>query len=207
MFSRRNFLNATAATGAAAMILKSQPAKAADDRPNIIGPRTGYSPQIGTLVSTLAWVQRAIPGTVKGLTTTNLDYLLDSHANTIGALLLHLAATETYYQLNTFDGMKWDSWPAAVKQKWDAAMNLGDEGRASIKGHDLDYYLGVLKEVREKSLAEFQKRDDKWLMTVDEQWFWGPTNNYCKWFHVCEHISHHVGQMAMLRARAAGARA
>ena len=102
--------------------------------------------------------------------------------------------------------MKWDSWPAAVKQKWDAAMNLGDAGRMTIKGHDLDYYLGVLKEVREKSLAEFRKRDDKWLMAVDEQWFWGPTNNYCKWFHVCEHISHHVGQMAMLRSRA-GARA
>ena len=188
------------------MILKPQPAIAADDRPNIIGPRTGYSPQIGTLLSTLAWVQNAIPGTVNGLTRTNLDYLLDSRANTIGALLLHLAATETYYQLNTFDGMKWDSWPAAVKQKWDAAMTLGDAGRATIKGHDLDYYLGVLKEVREKSLAEFRKRDDKWLMAVDEQWDWGPTNNYCKWFHVCEHISHHVGQMAMLRSRV-GARA
>jgi Protein of unknown function (DUF664) len=102
--------------------------------------------------------------------------------------------------------MKWDSWPAPVKQKWDAAMNLGDAGRSTIKGYDLDYYLGVLNEVREKSLAEFRKRDDKWLMAVDEQWFWGPTNNYCKWFHVCEHISHHVGQMALLRSRS-GARA
>lgn len=183
-------------------MLKPEPAIAADDRPNVIGPRTGYSPQIGTLVSTLAWVQNAIPGTVHGLTRANLDYLLDSKANTIGALLLHLAATETYYQFNTFDGMKWDSWPAAVKQKWDPAMNLGDAGRETIKGHDLDYYLSLLKEVREKSLAEFRKRDDKWLMTVDEQWVWGPTNNYCKWFHVCEHISHHVGQMALLRSRA-----
>jgi hypothetical protein len=137
---------------------------------------------IVTLVSTLAWVQNAIPGTVKGLTIANLDYLLDSRANSIGALLLHLAATETYYQLNTFDGMKWDSWPAQVKQKWDAAMDLGDAGRTTIKGHDLDYYLGVLKEAREKSLAEFRKRDDKWLMAVDEQWFWGLTNNYCKGF-------------------------
>ena len=202
MSNRRYSLNTTTAAGVDALGLKPQPAIAADDRPNIIRPRTGYSPQIGTLVSTLAWVQNAIPGTVNGLTRTNLDYLLDSRAKTIGALLLHLAATETYYQLNTFDGMNWDSWPAAVKQKWDAAMNLGDAGRMTIKGHDLDYYLGVLKEVREKSLAEFRKRDDKWLMAVDEQWFWGPTNNYCKWFHVCEHISHHVGQMAMLRSRA-----
>jgi hypothetical protein len=26
-------------------------------------------------------------------------------------------------------------------------------------------------------------------------WFWGPTNNLCKWFHVCEHESHHLGQI------------
>jgi hypothetical protein len=56
-----------------------------------------------------------------------------------------LAATETYYQFNTFDGMKWDSWSDAVKQKWDAAMNLGAAGRSTIKGHDLDFYLTALR--------------------------------------------------------------
>jgi len=53
----------------------------------------------------------------KNLTTTDLDYLIDLQANTIGALMLHLAATETYYQLNTFEGKKWDTWPDSVKQK------------------------------------------------------------------------------------------
>jgi hypothetical protein len=32
----------------------------------------------------------------KGLTKADLDYLVDRNANTIGALMLHLAATETY---------------------------------------------------------------------------------------------------------------
>jgi hypothetical protein len=62
----------------------------------------------------------------------DLDYLINPKANTIGALMLHLAATETYYQLNTFEGRKWDSWPDSVKQQWDAAMNLGDAGRKTI---------------------------------------------------------------------------
>ena len=48
----------------------------------------------------------------------------------IGALMLHLAATETYYQMNTFDGIKWDSWSKSIKEKWDPAMDLGDAGRA-----------------------------------------------------------------------------
>jgi len=63
----------------------------------------------------------------------NLDFLFDANANTIGALLLHLAATETYYGMNTFENKKWDSWSDDVKKKWDAAMNLGEAGRKTIK--------------------------------------------------------------------------
>jgi uncharacterized damage-inducible protein DinB len=93
-----------------------------------------------------------------------------------------------------------------VKQKWDPAMNLGDAGRKTIKGNELGYYLDALRETREKSLAEFRKRDDAWLMAVDQTWPWGPTNNYCKRFHVCEHESHHAGQIDMLKKRLAGAK-
>ncbi len=205
---RRSFLNRAAAlsAGVAGLTLIPGSALASDERINVIGPKPGYSPQIGTLVSMLTWMQHVIPLEVKGLTQQDLDHLFDSNANTIGALLLHLAATETYYQLNTFDGKNWDSWPDAVKQKWDPAMNLGKLGRETIKGHDLNYYLNTLQETRDKSLAEFRKRDDAWLMSVDNGWGWGPTNNYCKWFHVCEHESHHLGQIAFLRKRLPGAK-
>ena len=154
----------------------------------------------------LTWIQSAVVDPVKGMSMDDLDHLFDARANSIGALLLHLAATETYYQLNTFQAMKWDSWPHSVKQKWDPAMNLGDAGRRTIKGKNLDYYLNALRETREKSLAEFRKRDDAWLMAIDQNWAWGPTNNYCKWFHVCEHESHHAGQIDMLKKRLPGAK-
>jgi uncharacterized damage-inducible protein DinB len=198
------------AVGAAALIaggplLAATPATE-DTAINIIGPKAGYAPQVGTLVSMLTWMRPAVLSSTKDLSQTDLDHLFDSQANTIGALMLHLAATETYYQMNTFGGMKWDSWPDEIKRKWDPAMNLGDAGRHTIKGHDREYYLNILRETREKSLAEFAKRDDKWLMTVDKDWGWGPTNNYCKWFHVCEHESHHSGQIAFLRKRLPGAR-
>ena len=85
-------------------------------------------------------------------------------------------------------------------------MNLGDAGRKTIKGNDLAYYLDALRETREKSLAEFRKHDDTWLMAVDQTWPWGPTNNYCKWFHVCEHESHHAGQIDLLKKRLPGAK-
>ena len=57
----------------------------------------------------LAFTREQAVYNVKGMSQQDLDYLLDAKANTIGALLLHLAATDHYYGLNTFGGMKWDS--------------------------------------------------------------------------------------------------
>lgn len=209
--TRRSFLGGTAATITASLCGLQPLRMSAEADPaglDLIGPKAGYSPQVGTFVSMLTWMREAngVLSATKGLTQTDLDVLFDKNANTIGALMLHLAATETYYQMNTFDGMKWDSWSDTIKKQWDAAMNLGDAGRQTIKGHGRDYYVSILHEVREKSLAEFRKRDDAWLLAVDKDWPWGPTNNYCKWFHVCEHEAHHTGQIALLRKRLPGAK-
>jgi uncharacterized damage-inducible protein DinB len=210
---RRNFLKTSVAitAGCSALwgSLASPPSAQADDgNLNLLGPRPGYSPQIGTFISMLTWMREAngVISATEKLSTADLDYLIDANANTIGALMLHLAATETYYQLNTFDGKKWDTWPDSVKQQWDAAMNLGDAGRKNIKGHDRDYYLKILRETHAKTLAEFARRDDAWLLAPDKDWPWGPTNNLCKWFHVCEHEAHHSGQIAFLRKRLPGAK-
>lgn len=211
LVTRRSFLGGTAATiaaGLAGFPQYSDAAPAESTGPNVLGPRPGYSPQIGTFVSQLTWMREmnGVLTATRGLSQADLDVLFDANANTIGALMLHLAATETYYQIHTFEGVKWGSWPDEVKKKWDAAMDLGDAGRKTIKGHDRDYYVGILREVREKSLAEFRKKDDAWLMTADKDWPWGPTNNLCKWFHVCEHEAHHTGQIALLRKRLPGAK-
>jgi hypothetical protein len=175
------------------------------DDTNIIGPREGFSPQIGTLVSMMGWLRPEITGTVKGMTTQQLDWLLDSKANTIGALLYHLAATDAFYHEHIFKGLEWGKFDPSIMKKFSVAMELGEPARQQIKGNNVDFYLDLLKETRENTLAEFKKRDDKWFMTVDEKWPWGPTNNYCKWFHVCEHESHHLGQIAMLKGRVPGA--
>jgi len=209
--TRRNFIGGSAAAIAAGLsvtLLEPPRALAEAELPNVLGPRAGYSPQIGSFVSMFTWMreQNGVLRTTEGLSQADLDVLFDKNANTIGALMLHLAATETYYQMNTFGGMKWDSWSDDVKKKWDAAMNLGDAGRQTIKGHDRAYYVDILHEVREKTLSEFRKRDDAWMLAADKTFPWGPTNNLCKWFHVTEHEAHHTGQIALLRKRLPGAK-
>ncbi len=211
-FGRRNFIKTTTAltTGLTGITFFPQISLAMDNTPeesiHIIGPKEGFSPQIGTLVSMMNWMRMVVLRSVTNMTKEELDYLQDTKSNTIGAMLLHLAATEVWYQGNTFEGRQ--GYNENEKAKWGAASSLGDQGRKLIKGNDLDYYLNILKETREKTLVEFKNRDDKWLMTVVPKGFANePTNNYCKWFHVCEHESNHNGQIKWIKSRLPGAKA
>ena len=68
-----------------------------------IKPQPGYSPQIGILVDMLQNVQQQIFDLTKDLSQEDTDYLFDDQANSIGALIMHLAATEAYYQVETLE--------------------------------------------------------------------------------------------------------
>jgi hypothetical protein len=206
-FNRRNFLKTSAAAAGGLAGLVAMPPScswpdnsSASGSIHIIGKREGFSPQVGTLVSMLDWMRNVVVNSVQGLGQKELDYLHDAKANTIGALLLHLAAVEVFYQVNTFTPRK--RLNAAEQKQWQAALDLGQAGREQIKDHDLSYYLETLHRVRQQTLTEFRKRDDQWLAQVDPSFFDNlPTNNYCKWFHVCEHESNHNGQIKWIKSR------
>ena len=208
---RRNFLTTSAALTTGFLGLNSfqspdTPTYSKGDDLFVIGPMDGFSPQIGTLVSMLNYNRQTIINTVQSLSMEELDYLHDANSNTIGALILHLGAVDKYYQINTFEGRQ--EFNEEEKKIWDVPMNLGEEGRQQIKGHKVDYYLDMIREVREKTIKELKKRDDKWLLAVDPEWSQEqPLNTYWKWFHVCEHESNHRGQMTWLKGRLPGAKA
>lgn len=174
----------------------------------VVGPTEGYSPHIGTLVSMLNYNRSTIVDMVKPMTMEQIDYLHDNKANTIAALLMHLGAVEKFYQGNTFYGAQ--DLSVEEKKLWGAAMELGDEGRKSIKGKEISYYLDLVGGVRQKTLELLKSKDDKWLMAVDPIWSKDQNmdlNCYWKWFHVCEHESNHRGQMAWLSSRVPGGKA
>jgi hypothetical protein len=87
----------------------------------------------------LTWMQPAVTGPVKGLTQAQLDYLFDANANSIGALLLHLAATERFYQLHTFDGMKWGEFPKAEQERWMLRWTSGTRDARRSRGTSLSF--------------------------------------------------------------------
>ena len=209
--NRRNFLKksslltfgtlGTSGTLLAAPHLRPLPSFSRENDINIVGPKEGFTPQIGTMVSMMAWMRMVMLSPVKDMSVKELDFLVDENANSIGAMLMHLAASERFYQIHTFEDKEWGDWSQEDKDKWSVASGLGEQARNEIKGNDYDFYLNELTTIRENTLKEFAKRDDAWLMKVDENWAWGPTNNYCKWFHVCEHESNHNGQFKFIKSR------
>ncbi len=161
----------------------------------VIGTIEGVSPEIGSMISMLEDLKSRVEYTVKNLSQYQIDHLHDEKANRIGALIMHLAAAEVNYQVITFEGRTFNE---EEEKKWGAALHLDKEGRDEFVNHEISYYLTIFNKVREKTILELKKRDDKWLKKIQPAY--GFSNHY-SWFHVMEHQSSHLGQILFLKKR------
>ena len=162
---------------------------------NTISPRKGYSAQIGSLVEMLDDLKSRITRSVQDLNQEQTDFLLDDDANRIGALILHLAATEKYYQVYTFENRGYNT--EEIKM-WQTPMNLGRTARKELVGNPIDHYLNIWNEVRKETLRLLKTKDDAWFAKKTSR---GSMNNHWAWYHVMEHQANHMGQIQMLRKR------
>ncbi len=126
----------------------------------LIGDIPGFTPQIGRLVSMMNYARYTTLSAVEGLEVDELDYLPDPQSNSIGALLSHIAAAEVGYQAATFYTRDLNE---EERHEWGAALDLGERAKREIRGHELEYYLSRLEQVRAKTLAELGRRQDQWL--------------------------------------------
>jgi penicillin-binding protein-related factor A (putative recombinase) len=158
-------------------------------------PEKGYSQNIGTTVFMLENLKTRITNSVKKLTPAQTDYLLVPDANRIGAMIFHLAATEKYYQVYTFENRDFNE---AEKAKWGVALELGDLARVALVNQPISYYLNLWDDVRKETLRLLKTKDDKWFDALVKG---SDMNNYFAWFHVMEHQSNHMGQIQMIKNR------
>ncbi len=165
----------------------------------LIEPTHGFTPHIGVLVTTMQRCRETTIRWVSDLTVRQLDYLWDENANTIGALLLHMAAIEAGYQEYTFTGQNILDNPERI-QKWQVPMYLGEEARQQIRGNPIGYYLDELQAMRELTLAQFRQYDDAWLWQ-EAPWNDLIANNYWMWYHVYEDEINHRGEISWLKSR------
>lgn len=163
----------------------------------IITDIPGYTPAISRLICMMNYARKITLESVEGLTVNELDYLHDEKSNSIGALLLHIASTDFYFQKLSFEGRELTE---EEEKHWAAASYLGDAGREKIQGNDLKYYTDILYEERHIIYELLREKDDEWLHKETE--LWGKTgNNYFMWFHVLEDEINHRGQINWLRKR------
>ncbi|WP_317965434.1 DinB family protein [Paenibacillus sp. CCS19] len=164
----------------------------------LIGERPAYSPQIGHLIAMMDYARHTTLETVQGLSMKELDCVYDEESNSIGALLMHFAAVEYLYQVHTFEERPLNEEETA---RWGHALDLGEAGRTRIKGHELDYYVSLLNEVRNKTYELFQAKTDDWLYEQRDFWYNRQANFYFMWFHVFEDEINHRGQIRWLKRR------
>jgi len=160
-----------------------------------ISPESGYTTQIGNIVSMLNDLKRRVISSVTNLDQKETDFLLDEDANRVGALILHLAATEKYYQIYTFENRGFNR---EEKLKWETALMLGDHARETIVDKPIEYYLEIWDEVRDKSLKLLKSKDDKWF---NDKVKGSNMNNHWAWYHVMEHQANHMGQIRLIIKR------
>ena len=158
-----------------------------------VTPPEGYTHDVGNMVSMLDGLKARVERLVVNLNQEQTDYLIDENANRIGAIINHLAATEAYYQIYTFEGRQFND---EEEDKWMTPLSLGDKGREELKGKPIKYYLDIYDEVRAKTKVLLKTKDDKWFAEKN-----GQMTNHWAWFHVMEHQANHMGQLAFLTKR------
>ena len=162
---------------------------------NIIESEEGYTTQIGVLVSMLNDMKNRVEYTVKDLDIESTDFILDENANSIGTLVYHLAATEKFYQLYTFEKRQFNE---EESNEWSIPMSMGNDAREKFKGKPISYYLDIYTKTRQKTLEYLKEKDDDWLASIPEGY---RMNNHWSWYHVMEHQSSHLGQMLLIKKR------
>lgn len=158
----------------------------------------GYTPQIGVLISMLDELKGRVTRQVQQMNQEETDFLMDDKANRFGALILHLAATERYYQLATFHDTKMNE---EGENEWTIAFELGEKAREVLKDKPISYYLDKWEEIRNETKRVLKTKDDNWLQQTGSFSPEYKYNYYWAWYHVMEHQANHMGQIALMKKR------
>lgn len=159
-----------------------------------IKPEEGYTPNIGIMVYMLEDLKDRITEQVKDLNQSQTDFEFDENANSIGALVMHLIATEAYYQIETLEERQLSE---EEQNLFGVGGELNDTSKAQLKEKPMSHYLNLWNEVREKTLTGLKTKDDAWFSSTIEEGI----NYHWVWYHVMEHQANHMGQIALVKNR------
>lgn len=159
--------------------------------PVYVGPKAGRAPQLEALASALASSRHFLTSALRGADAATLAARPVHGVNTIGQLLVHVAAAERLFQNLTGRGTHFGDDEA------DFARAFRFEADP-LAGRELDAYLGHLAEVRAATVALFAARDDAWL-AEPRTFARRPSTTHDYWLHLLMDEARHTGQIILLR--------
>jgi uncharacterized damage-inducible protein DinB len=163
------------------------------DTPFVLGPREGFAPAVGSLVSQLEVTRHYLLRATRELGATQLDAVPAGAANPIGAVLRHLVAAERMFQVMTFEDRGFDE---AEKARWWPDFTFADATRPHGEGIEVRH--AALTEARAVTLAGMRGRDDAWLARP-KTFFGRPCNVLYYWTHFLLDEARHTGQVIVAR--------
>ena len=172
---------------------------AAQPRITTCDPPLGFSPGIGRYVAQLAETRDALLSPVENLTPEQLSWHPNPETESIGTLLLHVAAIEWSWVFQEIDRR-----PDEDYDGWEEALPLR-VGLPQVRDRPLSYFTDRLDRVRDEVLARLRELTDEDLSrlvadssTPESE---PATELYSiDWvlFHLVHHEAHHAGQVELL---------
>lgn len=161
-----------------------------------IDPAPGFTPEIGKLVAMLDDTRRRTKRYIDGLTAEQLAWYPNDKVESIGTILLHIAAVEHSY-------IQEDIMRRPMGEEWKVAFPLRF-GLPQITGKQLDYFTERLDSVREDTKSVLKKLTDSDLKRIITPLDPGePQNAQIEFsieyilYHLIGHEAHHRGQIAV----------
>ncbi|MHA2141046.1 MAG: DinB family protein [Candidatus Thorarchaeota archaeon] len=155
--------------------------------------RGDLCPRVAFLFSMMDRTRERLLRAVEDLTDKEIDFSPDmERIETIGTLLLHIAAVEWSWIFEDIDGEEMDY------EKWKHAFALREESLSQLTKQGMQFYLDRLSEVRSTVFLRLRELDDSNLHTLVEV---GNAEVSIEWilFHILEHEAMHIGQISILK--------
>lgn len=156
-----------------------------------------FDEKIGLLVSHMIQTREKTKSLVVGLSVEDLDFNFDSISNSLGTLLLHIAALEFNYQRILFLNRSLNN--EEFKKYKDALP--GHMYTRNIKKNNVEFYFQELDYIRLNTLKMFSEINDEWLYKEKVWSNQAISNNLYLVQHLIDDEISHQGQMKWIKLR------
>ena len=160
-------------------------------------PYAGYPPRIGRYLTQMEDVRRQVKKYVDGLTAEQLAWHPNDKTESIGTVLLHIAAVECSW-------IGEDIMRRPMDEEWKIAFPIRFD-IPQISGQPLEYYLKTLDVVREQTKVDLKSIEDEDLDRLFTPLDGGDPSDTAQFslewilYHVIDHEAHHKGQIAVMK--------